>query len=170
MNPATFLGKFVCGLCAITGIFILTLPIPIVVTRWVSALTTEISSLLTTLRLSFASCYKNRLWRNEISMKKRLISSYSTREHKLLEKRNLFPDLAGAGGFYIPKTKQEEEEEELTEEEQTEMTVLMTPSVSTNEEMFSTAGHLQSRLSTETCFLAEGTVQERKCLVQHTDV
>ena len=34
MNPATFLGKFICGLCAITGIFILTLPIPIVVTRW----------------------------------------------------------------------------------------------------------------------------------------
>ena len=36
MNPATFLGKFICGLCAITGIFILTLPIPIVVTRWVN--------------------------------------------------------------------------------------------------------------------------------------
>ena len=36
MNPATFLGKFICGLCAITGIFILTLPIPIVVTRWVA--------------------------------------------------------------------------------------------------------------------------------------
>ena len=101
-------------------------------------------------------------------MKKRMISSYSTREHKLSEKRNLFPDLAGAGGFYIPKTKEEEEEE--TEEEQTEMTVVMTPSASTNEEMFSMAGALQSRLSTETCFLAEGTVQERKCLVQHTDV
>ena len=102
-------------------------------------------------------------------MKKRMISSYSTREHKLTEKRNLFPDLAGAGGFYIPKTKQEEEEEE-TEEEQTEMSVVMTPSASTNEEMFSLAGPLQSRLSTETSFLAEGTVQERRCLVQHTDV
>ena len=99
-------------------------------------------------------------------MKKRLISSYTTREHKLSEKRNLFPDLAGAGGFYIPKTKQEEETE--TEEEQTEMSVVMTPS--TNEEMFGVAGGLQSRLSTETCFLAEGSVQERRCLVQHTDV
>ena len=99
-------------------------------------------------------------------MKKRMISSYSSREHKLTEKRNLFPDLAGAGGFYIPKTKQEEETE--TEEEQTEMSVVMTPSAT--EEMFTVAGTLQSRLSTETCFLAEGSVQERRCLVQHTDV
>ena len=97
-----------------------------------------------------------------------MISSYSSREHKLTEKRNLFPDLAGAGGFYIPKTKQEEEEEEEeTEEEQTEMS-LLTPS--TNEEMMSVAGALQSRLSTETCFLAEGTVQERRSLLQHTEV
>ncbi len=35
------------GLCALGGIFILTLPIPIVVN-------------------SFASYYKNRLWRNEV--------------------------------------------------------------------------------------------------------
>ena len=100
-------------------------------------------------------------------MKKRMISSYSTRDHKLTEKRNLFPDLAGAGGFYIPKTKQEEEETE-EEEGETEMSVVMTPSA--NEEMSSMAGALQSRLSTETCFLAEGIVEERKCLVQHTDV
>ena len=33
-TPVTFLGKLICGMCAITGIFILTLPIPIVVTRW----------------------------------------------------------------------------------------------------------------------------------------
>ena len=96
-----------------------------------------------------------------------MISSYSSREHKLTEKRNLFPDLAGAGGFYIPKTKQEEEETE-EEEEETEMSVVMTPSA--NKEMSSMAGALQSRLSTETCFLAEGTVQERMYLVQHTDV
>ena len=35
----TFMGKFVCGLCALCGVFILTLPIPIVVS-------------------SFAMCYK----------------------------------------------------------------------------------------------------------------
>ena len=39
------------GLCALGGIFILTLPIPIVVN-------------------SFASYYKNRLWRNEVAHKK----------------------------------------------------------------------------------------------------
>ena len=47
-NPETFLGKVVGGLCALVGIFILTLPIPIVVN-------------------SFASYYKNRLWRNEVA-------------------------------------------------------------------------------------------------------
>ncbi len=47
-NPQTFLGKVVGGMCALMGIFILTLPIPIVVN-------------------SFASYYKNRLWRNEVA-------------------------------------------------------------------------------------------------------
>ncbi|TRY71529.1 hypothetical protein TCAL_11941 [Tigriopus californicus] len=47
-SPRTFMGKVIGGLCALVGIFILTLPIPIVVN-------------------SFASYYKNRLWRNEVS-------------------------------------------------------------------------------------------------------
>ena len=47
-NPETFMGKVIGGLCALVGIFILTLPIPIVVN-------------------SFASYYKNRLWRNEVA-------------------------------------------------------------------------------------------------------
>ena len=49
----TFLGKVFGGLCAIVGVFTLTLPIPIVVN-------------------SFAGFYKNRLWRNEVAQKKRL--------------------------------------------------------------------------------------------------
>ena len=44
----TFLGKVFGGLCAIVGVFTLTLPIPIVVN-------------------SFAGFYKNRLWRNEVA-------------------------------------------------------------------------------------------------------
>ena len=48
----TFLGKFIGGLCALSGIFILTLPIPIVVN-------------------SFGNFYKNRLWRNEVELKKK---------------------------------------------------------------------------------------------------
>ena len=50
-NPQTFMGKVVGGFCALVGIFILTLPIPIVVN-------------------SFASYYKNRLWRNEVAHKR----------------------------------------------------------------------------------------------------
>ena len=47
-SPTTVMGKLVGGMCALVGIFILTLPIPIVVN-------------------SFASYYKSRLWRNEIA-------------------------------------------------------------------------------------------------------
>lgn len=50
-NPETFIGKVIGGLCALVGVFILTLPIPIVVN-------------------SFAGYYKNRLWRNEVAHKK----------------------------------------------------------------------------------------------------
>jgi hypothetical protein len=39
------------GFCALSGVFILSLPIPIVVS-------------------SFANYYKNRLWRNEVAFKK----------------------------------------------------------------------------------------------------
>ena len=41
------------GFCALAGTFILTLPIPIVVN-------------------SFANYYKNRLWRNEVAVKKEI--------------------------------------------------------------------------------------------------
>ena len=46
-------GKLIGGFCALSGVFILTLPIPIVVN-------------------SFAQFYKNRLWRNEVNLKARL--------------------------------------------------------------------------------------------------
>ena len=59
----TFLGKMFGGLCAIVGVFTLTLPIPIVVN-------------------SFAGFYKNRLWRNEVAQKKRLRVEESRRRSK----------------------------------------------------------------------------------------
>ena len=53
-QPTTMLGQLVGGLCALCGVFILTLPIPLVVT-------------------SFAVCYKTKLWRNELATRKRLL-------------------------------------------------------------------------------------------------
>ena len=44
-------GKMIGAFCALSGVFILSLPIPIVVS-------------------SFANCYKNRLWRVEVEAKK----------------------------------------------------------------------------------------------------
>jgi len=49
--PRTYAGQLIGGLCALLGVFILALPVPIVVN-------------------SFAANYKNRVWRNEVMMKK----------------------------------------------------------------------------------------------------
>lgn len=67
LNPKTFLGKLLGGFCALSGIFILTLPIPIVVN-------------------SFASYYKNRLWRNEVAQKKRERAQAQAVEAKEMQK------------------------------------------------------------------------------------
>ena len=52
LYPKTLLGKLTGGICALSGVFILTLPIPIVVN-------------------SFAAFYNNRLWRTEVEQKKK---------------------------------------------------------------------------------------------------
>ena len=59
-TPSSIAGKAIGGVCAIVGVFILTLPVPIVVN-------------------SFASYYKNRLWRNEVAHKRRLRAAEQTR-------------------------------------------------------------------------------------------
>ena len=55
-SPSSITGKAIGGVCAIVGVFILTLPVPIVVN-------------------SFAAYYKNRLWRNEVAHKRRIRAS-----------------------------------------------------------------------------------------------
>ena len=50
-GPASTFGKIIGGICALLGVFMLSLPIPIVVN-------------------SFANCYKNRVWRNEVGQKR----------------------------------------------------------------------------------------------------
>merc|ERR1712038_324788 len=52
--PYTWAGQIIGGFCALIGVFILALPVPIVVNRFAD----------------FASNYKNRVWRNEVIMKK----------------------------------------------------------------------------------------------------
>ena len=49
-NPQSNLGKMSGGLYALVGVFLLTLPLPIVAN-------------------SFAGFYKNRMWRNEVGLK-----------------------------------------------------------------------------------------------------
>lgn len=61
--PASLTGKAIGGVCAVCGVFILTLPVPIVVN-------------------SFASYYKNRLWRNEVAHKRLLRAQEQTRKVK----------------------------------------------------------------------------------------
>ena len=53
IQPDSDMGKLACGLCALCGVFIITLPIPIVVS-------------------SFAGFYRSKLWRNEIATRKRI--------------------------------------------------------------------------------------------------
>jgi len=77
LSPSTFPGKLIGGLCALCGIFILTLPIPIVVN-------------------SFASYYKNRLWRNEVAYKKRE-RAQKRKEMEVLMKDNLLNILTVPG-------------------------------------------------------------------------
>ena len=49
-TPASTTGKIIGGFCALFGVIVLSLPIPIVVN-------------------SFANCYRNRVWRNEVGQK-----------------------------------------------------------------------------------------------------
>ena len=51
VGPTTAMGQVLGGVCAVAGVFILALPVPIVVN-------------------SFATCYKNQMWRNEVSQKR----------------------------------------------------------------------------------------------------
>ena len=75
-TPATFGGKLVFGLCATSGIFLIYLPIPIVVT-------------------SFASCYRDRLWRSKIAIKKRALRQKKQSEEMIENKRSFltFPHI-----------------------------------------------------------------------------
>ena len=71
LYPKTLLGKLTGGFCALSGVFILTLPIPIVVN-------------------SFATFYNNRLWRNEVEQKKKEKTLQIANDLKSGRHRNFF--------------------------------------------------------------------------------
>ena len=69
--PKTMTGKLIGVFCALSGIFFMTLPIPIVVN-------------------SFVSFYKNRVWRAEVHAMKRERIRSQAKEKKEMDKLTLF--------------------------------------------------------------------------------
>merc|ERR1712155_328176 len=74
ISPCSSPGKMIGGCCALSGVFILTLPIPIVVN-------------------SFAVFYKNRLWRNEVEHKKKEKTMQLAAEKKEMQKKMMMQTL-----------------------------------------------------------------------------
>ena len=70
----TTMGQILCGLCAICGMMIITVPIPMLVS-------------------SFAITYKSKLWRTKISTKRRLMQG------KVPKKTNILLNLASSSGM-----------------------------------------------------------------------
>lgn len=101
-SSSNFLGKLVGGFCALSGVFILTLPIPIVVNRFFDRVENIIGFLSidqlqarlyiilmlcsTIMAFSFAMYYKNRLWRTEVNAKKRERTRQQAAEMKEMQK------------------------------------------------------------------------------------
>ena len=73
-QPTSTFGKFFGGVCPIMGIFILSLPVPIIVN-------------------SFVSCYRNRIWRTEVRQKKEERMSEKRKSDILHTKQNLVKNL-----------------------------------------------------------------------------
>ena len=73
-QPSSTFGKFFGGVCPIMGIFILSLPVPIIVN-------------------SFVSCYRNRKWRAEVRQKKEERMSEKRRSDIEYTKQNLVTNI-----------------------------------------------------------------------------
>ena len=94
LQPHTFLGKLACGLCALTGVFIITLPIPIGGgEESLNKITFPVKFVKVV--SSFAVCYRNRLWRNEIATRKRL----ETRVRRKNTKEEIIFNLNASSGM-----------------------------------------------------------------------
>ena len=92
ISPCSSPGKMIGGCCALSGVFILTLPIPIVVN-------------------SFAVFYKNRLWRNEVEHKKKEKTMQLAAEKKEMQKKMMMQTLMKT--VYVASKMDNEEEGKL---------------------------------------------------------
>ena len=95
LNPRTYLGKLIGGFTAISGIFILTLPIPIVVNSFASYYKVgQIASPCGDSVLFGILYQQNRLWRNEVAQKKREKFKAAEAEAKEMQKFNMFKQVS----------------------------------------------------------------------------
>ena len=76
-QPTSPFGVFFGGLCPIIGVFILSLPVPIVVN-------------------SFVTCYRNRIWRTEVRQKKEERMTDRRKSNILHHQQNFVKNLIGA--------------------------------------------------------------------------
>ena len=76
-QPTSPFGVFFGGLCPIIGVFILSLPVPIVVN-------------------SFVTCYRNRIWRTEVRQKKEDRMTDRRKSNILHHQQNFVKNLIGA--------------------------------------------------------------------------
>ena len=90
--PSTNFGQLIGGCCAIMGTFIITLPIPIVVN-------------------SFARCYKNQLWRGEVSQRRRFLINEMKRKQMIENAKTRLIDCTSSMMFFssiLPKDQSDE--------------------------------------------------------------
>jgi hypothetical protein len=90
--PSTNFGQLIAGCCAVMGVFIITLPIPIVVN-------------------SFARCYNNQLWRGEVSQRRMVLINEMKRKRMVQKGMGRLIDCTSNMIFlssFVPKDEKEE--------------------------------------------------------------
>ena len=94
LSPQTFLGKLIGGFTALSGIFILTLPIPIVVNSFASYYKNRLYKKHISFQKEYYISFESRLWRNEVAQKKRERAQAQAAEAKELQKFYLVKAMA----------------------------------------------------------------------------
>ena len=78
-QPTSGFGQLFGGLCPLFGVFVLSLPIPIVVN-------------------SFVTCYRNRMWRTEVRQRKEQLLKEGRHSNMLLLQQNFLKTIEQTEG------------------------------------------------------------------------